>query len=131
MSYAAARRGVTKRCECCNGEFYVQPYRAKTARFCSRSCLAKVHLKPFPAVYGLPRSNEPAHKYKTVTVDGKQVREHRHLMELSIGRKLTPDEHVHHVNGDSLDNRLENLEILTNAEHQRLELRRRRQADAL
>lgn len=30
------------------------------------------------------------------------------------------DWHVHHVNGDRLDNRRENLELLTNSEHQKL-----------
>lgn len=41
----------------------------------------------------------------------KHVREHRHVVELSIGRPLTRDETVHHINGVRDDNRLENLEL--------------------
>ena len=45
------------------------------------------------------------------------VMEHRYLMEQQIGRYLRADEHVHHLNHDRSDNRLENLLIVDPVEH--------------
>jgi hypothetical protein len=57
--------------------------------------------------------------YITIRVSKKQVYEHRHVMELSLGRKLLRTEHVHHVNGDKTDNRIENLITFSGSEHHR------------
>lgn len=118
-----AKKGSIFECITCKKEFYVAAYRVKTGKvkYCSRSCLAKNHLPKYVIIHGFKPLNKPLHKYKQITINGKQVREHRWIMEQHLGRKLERWEHVHHLNDDSSDNRLENLEILSNADHQRKE----------
>jgi hypothetical protein len=48
---------------------------------------------------------------------GTHIYEYRLVAAGKIGRPLTADEIVHHVNGDPSDNRPENLEVMTQAQH--------------
>lgn len=45
------------------------------------------------------------------------VYRYRLVMEAHLGRYLLPSEIVHHKNGDHSDDRLENLEVMTQAQH--------------
>ena len=56
-------------------------------------------------------------RYRKTKINGKTFNVHRRLMEIHLGRTLTRDEVVHHINGDRLDNRIENLEVMTHKQH--------------
>jgi hypothetical protein len=49
---------------------------------------------------------------------------HRETMENYLGRKLNNNEHIHHINGNKSDNKIENLEIHTNSSHRKLEVKK-------
>ncbi|MFA5381901.1 MAG: HNH endonuclease signature motif containing protein [Candidatus Micrarchaeia archaeon] len=54
---------------------------------------------------------------KTICINGKEVLEHQYIMEQHIGRPLKFDEIVHHINKNRLDNRIENLQLMTRSQH--------------
>jgi hypothetical protein len=53
------------------------------------------------------------HGYKYVGKRG----EHRALMESIVGRQLSYNEVVHHIDGNKKNNSLENLQIMDRGEH--------------
>lgn len=50
------------------------------------------------------------------------VHEHRLVVAACLGRPLLPSEHIHHRNDNKQDNRIENLAIMSNAEHRKLHM---------
>lgn len=61
----------------------------------------------------------PHTRTRLIWRNGKKVRAHRWIMEQHLGRALLPMEHVHHINGDPLDNRIGNLIVLQARTHMR------------
>jgi len=51
----------------------------------------------------------------------KEIRLHKYLMEKHLKRKLKKTEHVHHIDGNKLNNDLKNLIVIPNTEHLKIE----------
>lgn len=69
---------------------------------------------PAERIYA-PRGSGYMHAgYRIVYRGGKQIKEHRAIMEEMLGRTLETFEDVHHRNGIRDDNRPENLELWVN-----------------
>lgn len=86
-------------------------------KFCTRRCHFEFLRKcPEKNPQFKPEGFIDSHGYRVIL--GK--REHRIIMERVLGRRLLTKEHVHHKNGIKTDNRIENLEVLTESEHHAL-----------
>jgi len=70
-------------------------------------------------IYG-PYYKANGRSFVSIVSDDKKKRSQtypRYLMEQHLGRKLLSSEQVHHINGDPLDDRIENLEVVSYEKH--------------
>ena len=66
------------------------------------------------------------HSYEYISYQGykvdckdrnKKILIHRRIMEEHLGRKLSSNEIVHHIDGNKLNNDINNLEVVSRSEH--------------
>lgn len=121
MSEATALRDlppVERTCERCGAALTKRTQK----RFCSRGC-ALAYFKPPLEGKTNPRFNgglcfaKDLGRWLICCRDGSSVYYARALMEAHLRRPLTSAELVHHLNGDPTDDRIENLQVVSRAEH--------------
>jgi len=106
-------------CSSCGAKLDVLKSRFKNKKncFCDNNCrLSYFKLNPQNRKKGYWYENG----YRVLSISGKPIKEHIFVMQNKIGRKLHKSEVVHHINQNRSDNRIENLQLLTRAEHQAL-----------
>lgn len=122
-----ARNAIRSTCEWCGVEFADSPSSVKwrANRFCSRECMGLGKIKRLagfehngkPAkvdTFGYVQVWEPDHPN---AVFKGWIAQHRLVASQMIGRPLTSDDEVHHVNRIKHDNRPENLEVVDGKTH--------------
>lgn len=65
-------------------------------------------------------------KYFFIWIDDKRVREHRYQWEKHYKTKIPKGYHIHHIDGNSLNNKISNLKCLSASEHTTLHNKERK-----
>ncbi len=111
-------------CEHCGESFEVMPRDRR--RFCSQDCARRAadksrgrrpKLTPSVDRHGYVSIYVPREERPPGYEHWSRFGEHRVVMWKHLGRWLGPRETVHHINGDRADNRIENLQLRTPADH--------------
>lgn len=115
---ARPRTGEYFNCKSCGVEFYRQQIEIKRGRvhYCSSVCSGKAHRGKNNSQW-LRGYFITDNGYKKIRVGNKYVFEHRYVVEQHSGEKLDNKLDVHHIDGDKLNNHIDNLIVLTKSQH--------------
>lgn len=120
---------VTIKCDNCGNDFSISRCylkRPRKHRFCCKKCEGEFNSFNNTVEQWKGGCIGTTTGYRYVEYQGKQIEEHRLVMMKHLGRELDKNEVVHHINGDKLDNRIENLLLLSRSEHTKLHCAERR-----
>lgn len=109
----ARKTGKIIKCKNCGNEFYTT-----RNEFCSSKCTYEYKSKTYN--HKLYMENGYLIKFKKGYNKKGNVKLHRLIMEEHLGRNLTSDEIVHHIDENKLNNDISNLQVMTRGEHSRL-----------
>lgn len=116
------KKHIELKCKQCGKIFEVPPCHAQgRKKYCSWECrnLFKKTMRGEKSPLWRGGVYKPERYIRCYSPYGC-VYQHRIIMENFLGRKLLPQEVVHHINGNKLDNHIENLKLFKNkAEHRR------------
>ena len=112
----AQRKSTICVCKNCGKEFEVHTCHLGTkhmGNFCSIDCCTQSKGTIPKGKVGGDGLYVDSQGYTQIYIDSnrRHVKLHRHIMEQRLGRQLKPFEHVHHINGERSDNRIDNLEV--------------------
>jgi len=114
-----------KTCKGCEKTFRVN-YCRRFQKFCSQECSQKYHRGKnsykwkggeIDDGHGYVRVKKRNHPYCS---NHGYVHKHRLVMEERLGRYLKPEEEVHHLDGNKKNNKISNLLLCKNGEHQKI-----------
>ena len=137
---------IYKNCEKCGKVFTTYPsiIRRNRGKYCSKQCSSVTLFRKgvTASVSTQFKKGQKAHNFNGYTYqksrrDGKKykllympyhpnatkkgyIREHRYVMEQKLGRYLLKKEIVHHIDGDTLNNSKNDLEVMRKIEHDRM-----------
>ncbi len=111
---------ITLKCSGCSNKFTILQWefkqkvnRNQNKFYCCRPCKEEHHKGNWK---GGRRTFKSKPGYVVVTVSTRRREyEHRIVMEAHLGRRLAPNEVVHHINENPSDNRIENLMLCRNS----------------
>lgn len=110
-----AKKYVTIPCLGCLNYFTKPAYSKKQT--CSKTCSYLIRSNP-NGRYITPQGYVAIKTNSNTSYSSGYELEHRVVMQKHLGRVLTADEIVHHINEIKIDNRIENLRLMSNSSHQ-------------